>query len=230
VDTGQAINMAENDLRSLVREVLGAEWLKRSKCDEARLKARRDEERNRRPGAMVDDDLLAYTEFYELREIIVGNWEKFGAVWRSKRYFEAVFDRLADFRNPDAHSRSLLPFEEHLVFGLSGEIRNTITMFRSAVAMTGEHYPIIELIEDSLGNRFAPSLAQQTGSGFVVPATFAVGEVVTFRMKAWDPEGRDLRWTVTFVGRQPSSPWSSLARKLSSVGRFLRMRSVRMFR
>lgn len=68
--------------------------------------------------------------------------------------------------------------------------------------MTGEHYPIVELIADSLGNRFVPSEAQQTG-GFTVPATFAVGDAVSFKMKAWDPQGRDLNWTVTFYGKQP---------------------------
>lgn len=195
--------MAENDLRALIREVLGDEWLARSNCDAARLEAKREEERKRRHGAVVDDDLLAYTEFHEIKDIILRNWDKFAAVWRSKRYFEAIFDRLEDFRNPDAHSRQLVPFEEHLVFGLTGELRNTITLHRSTAAVTGEHYPIIELIEDSLGNRFVPSEAQQAGGGFNVPATFAIGNTVTFRMKAWDPQGRDLAWTVSFNGKQP---------------------------
>ena len=36
----------------------------------------------------------------------------------------------------------------------------------STAAVTGEHYPIVELIEDSLGNRFVPTEEQQTGSSF----------------------------------------------------------------
>lgn len=203
VDAGDAINMAENDLRALIREVLADEWLSRSGCDSARLEAKREEERKRRPGAVVDEDLLVYTEFYELQAIILENWTDFSPVWRSKRYFEAIFGRIEDFRNPDAHSRPLLPFEEHLVLGLSGELRNTITLHRSSAAVTGEHYPIVELIEDSLGNRFVPSAAQQTGGGYAVPAIFHVGDVVTFRMRAWDPHGRDLTWNVTFSGKEP---------------------------
>ncbi len=205
MDAGHAINMAENDLRALVREVLGDEWLTRSDCDIGRLESKREEERKRRSGGVVDEDLLVYTEFYELKEIILRNWGDFSAVWRSKRYFEAVFSRLEDFRNPDAHSRPLLPFEEQLVLGLSGELRNTITLHRSSTAVGGEHYPIVEMIEDSLGNRFVPSEAQQTGSGFTIPARFQVGDVVTFRMRAWDPHARAVRWTVTFHGR-PGQP------------------------
>lgn len=203
VDTGGAINTAESDLRALIREVLGDEWLARSNCDKARLEAKREEERKRRPGAVIQEELLFYTEFHEIKSIILRNWDEFATVWRSKRYFESVFDRLEDFRNPDAHSRQLLPFEEHLVLGLSGEIRNTITLHRSTAAVTGEHYPIVELIEDSLGNRFVPTEEQQTGSGFKVPVKFSVGETVKFKLKAWDPQGRDLRWTVTFHGKDP---------------------------
>jgi hypothetical protein len=203
MEVGDAINMAETDLRALIREVLGDGWLRRSKCDVARLEAKRDEERKRRPGVVVDEDLLVYTEFHELRDIVTRNWDDSAPVWRSKKYFEAVFDRLQDFRNPDAHSRHLVPFEEHLVLGLSGEIRNTITLYRSTAAVSGEYYPIVELIEDSLGNRFVPTAKQQTGSGFKIPATLAVGEMVTFKLKGWDPQGRSLRWLVTFHGKDP---------------------------
>jgi hypothetical protein len=203
VDVGEAITTAESDLRALIREVLGDGWLTKSDIEAARLEVKRAEDRKRRPGSVVDDDLLSYTEFYELKDIVVRNWDEFTDVWRSRRYFEAIFERLADFRNPNAHSRQLLPFEEHLVLGLSGEIRNTITLHRSTTAVTGEHYPILELIEDSLGNRFVPTEEQQSGSGFRIPVTFSVGETVTFKLKAWDPQGRDIRWTVTFFGRIP---------------------------
>jgi hypothetical protein len=100
VDVGDAINMAENDLRALVREVLGDEWVSKSPCDPVRLEAKRDEERKRRPGVVVDEDLLVYTEFYELKEIVLDNWDAFSSVWRSKRYFEAMFSRLEDFSEP----------------------------------------------------------------------------------------------------------------------------------
>ena len=203
MDAGAAINMAETDLRALIREVLGDDWLAKSGCDRARLEGRRSEEHKRRPGAVVEQDLIAYAEFYELKQAIVRNWDAFSTVWRTKRYFEAIFDRLEDFRNPDAHSRQLLPFEQHLVLGLSGEMRNTITLYRSSTAVTGEHYPIIELVADSVGNRFTPIEAQQTGSGFTVPSRFAVGDVVRFELKAWDPQGREVSWSVTLYARTP---------------------------
>ena len=208
VEAGDAINLAETDLRAVIREVLGGGWLALSSCDLLRLEDKREEERKRRPGAFIDEDLLAYTEFFELRDnIILKNWERFAGIWRSKRYFEAVFGRLEDFRNPDAHSRTLLPFEEHLVIGLAGEIRNTITRYRSTVSPRGEYYPIIELVEDSLGTRIVPSPPQQTGSNFKLGARLAVGDRVSFKLKAWDPQGRDIVWNINLLGKRPQEPF-----------------------
>jgi hypothetical protein len=45
------------------------------------------------------------------------------------------------------------------------------------VAVTGEHYPLIELIQ--------------------------VGDVVTFKMKAWDPQAREITWGDAFHGETP---------------------------
>lgn len=203
MNTRGAINLAETGLRALIREVLGPGWVAKSKCDLIALERKRGEEAKRRSGAVVDEDLLVYTEFYELRQIIIDNWAEFAGVWRSRKYFDAIFSRLEDFRNPDAHSRELLPFEEHLALGLSGEIRNTITIYRSSKAVSGEFYPIIESIEDSLGNRFVPTKEQQTGGGHRMPSTLAVGDSITFRLSAWDPQGREIHWNVAFHAKEP---------------------------
>ena len=78
MDGWEAISLVETDLRALIKEVLGDGWLAMSRCDPARLEAKRTEESKKRPGGSIESDLLVYTEFYELGEIIVGNWSHFG--------------------------------------------------------------------------------------------------------------------------------------------------------
>lgn len=201
MEPGEAIGLVETDLRNLVLEVLGPEWLAKSKCDPAVLKERVEAEVKRRPGGVVDRNLIGYTEFYELGEIIECNWTDFAPVWRSKQYFKAVFSRLSDFRNPDAHNRSLLPFEVALVEGWAGEIRNTVTLYRSGKSVDMEYYPLAESVTDSFGTvaGIKPSGVHNTGE--VVPIRLGVGDTVQFACRGWDPQGRDITWTLIRIGR-----------------------------
>lgn len=184
----EAINLVEVVLRDLVREVIGDAWQGESYIDLAVLERKRDEERSKRRGVAVSDDLLAFTEFLQLQRIIEKNWTKFEPALKKKKYFDVYMDRLAGFRNPAMHSRTLLPFEAALVEGIVGEFRNLVAIYRSTQGPDMKYYPEIDQIVDSFGNRIRP--AMDTG------VVLRPGDEISFKCVGTDPQGRDLSWVM----------------------------------
>lgn len=62
----EAINLVEVVLRDLIREVIGDSWQSDPSIDVQKLEGKREEERAKRRGVLVSDDLLAFTEFTQL--------------------------------------------------------------------------------------------------------------------------------------------------------------------
>ncbi|WP_146081198.1 hypothetical protein [Pseudoclavibacter sp. AY1H1] len=178
----------------------GASWLQEAVSAEtiAKWEARRlEEERKRttRGVAAVASDPLAYAEFYELVGLVKKNWNDVAPALGKKAVTGALLDRFDDLRNTVAHSRDLLPFEEALLAGISGEIRNRVTLYMSTQAPSGEHFARIEEVVDSFGNRIDGVATLQTSNPYVqCDQVLEVGDVVTFRCRGTDPHGRGLRW------------------------------------
>ena len=117
-DPHEAIREAENALRNLIAEILestlGARWLEESGIVTERLellRKRKEEEEKRRPLQRPDERLLYYADLSDLRKVIEKHWDQFQPILRDKREFEVFFDKLEDFRNPDAHQRGLWPYD-----------------------------------------------------------------------------------------------------------------------
>jgi hypothetical protein len=190
----EAINLVEVVLRDLVREVLGDSWTQSRRIEIDRLEVKRREDIAKRRGTAVNEDLLAYTEFIQLQQIILDSWDKFGPALGKKKYIEAYFDRLNAFRNPAMHSRPLREFERDLVNGIVGELRNLVVIYRSAKGPDMEYYPKIEQVTDSFGNN------PPTGLGSDRRLRLKVGDVVKFQCRGWDPQDRNLNWELR-IGR-----------------------------
>lgn len=184
----EAINLVEVVLRDLVREVIGDVWQSESYIDIAKLESKRDEERAKKRGVAVSDDLLAFTEFLQLQKIIERNWTKFEPALKKKKYFDVYMDRLAGFRNPTMHSRTLLPFEAALVEGIAGEFRNLVPIYRSTRGPDMKYYPEIDQIVDSFGN--------QITHGMKTGLVLRPGDQISFKCVGTDPHGRELSWVL----------------------------------
>lgn len=161
------------------------------RVDVADLEAKRTEDRAKRRGTAVNEDLLAYTEFIQLQAIILDNWSKFEPALGKKKYIDAYFSRLSGFRNPAMHSRPLREFERDLVSGIVGELRNLIVLYRTTRGPDMKHYPRIEQVTDSLGN------SPNSPVDHSPQLRLEVGDLITFECRGWDPEGRDLTWELT---------------------------------
>lgn len=187
----EAIRLIEQDLRRLVKVVYGEEWVSSGNFDCTALARKRDDERGRRRAVVPSADLIDYTEFGELSRFILGTgWDRFAAALGTKRHMETYFSKIEGFRNPTMHSRTLMPFEEHLVLGISGELRNRIAIYMNDVDEPSKFYPVVEFIQDQLGNSHdgLSNLIVQT------EARFEVGDRISFRCRATDPMDRDLYW------------------------------------
>lgn len=205
MEPSAAVAVVEQDLRSLIEIVLGElpgdEWLTKSGLTQERLvkiAETRKAATKKRGGGAIDTSLVRYTNLFDLGEIVAKNWERFKPVFENKKKFEVYFERLEAFRNALAHSRELLPFEHDLLAGISGEIRNSITIYRSTMGPSEEYYPRIESVRDSFGNEWVPG-----GLGVYTNLVLEVGQKVEFLCRGWDPQGRAITWVAeqATVGR-----------------------------
>jgi hypothetical protein len=202
MDPAEALQALENSLRLIVREVLGADLpAQLSNVDKLARNQARDLQR--RDGALVSDDLLAYTEFPELRTIISNNWPRFEPVFSDQQRIEVYLEAVERVRNAIAHSRQLLEFEKDLVSGISGQLRNQITIYRTRTEPATAHYPVIESVQDSFGQRgrdpdgVAPTVLRR---GWITQR-LEVGDTVSFDCHGSDERGRELEWFLQAVGR-----------------------------
>jgi hypothetical protein len=191
MEPAEAINVVEDVLRQAVRLVLGDRW--KEEVDVSKLQERRTEEAKSRNGAVVESDLLAYTHLYEIEKLVTKHWDSFKPIFDDKKRFIVYMDRLKDFRNAPMHSRALLPFERDLLAGIAGELRNSLTLWRSAQAPDMTFYPTIETLTDSFGNDLASAVPNPT----LTPNTrLEVGQEVEFRCVGRDPQDRELIWSL----------------------------------
>jgi HEPN superfamily Swt1-like protein len=206
----ESINAVEVALRDLIEQVLGekfgVDWINECGTPEKiqQWRERRIQEAKQRDATVAEERLIYYSDFTDLGPIIKRHWELFKACLDDQRTFLVYMERLEDFRNAPMHSRALVPFEQALVEGMTGEIRNKVTIYRSQVEEVDRHFPRMEFARDSFGNVADPNQGL-TKTGI----TLYPGDKVVFECAGWDPLGQPLKWTLqTLPGttRLPGSP------------------------
>lgn len=203
-DPADAVRIAETDLRLLVRSVLekkhGEQWLVESGISKERLEkipSRIVEEGKRRKSVVTSRDELDYLEVADLATIIHKNWAEFKPILGDKKTIDTYLSKLIAYRTPTAHSRPLMPHEAQLLAGISGEIRNLVTIYRSTQDDAGEYYPRIESIVDAHGKNLVGSIRTAIGSLIVTELWITVGTKLAFTCAARDPQGRTLHWKLS---------------------------------
>jgi hypothetical protein len=198
MDTRQAFADMEIDLRRLVRDASrdasgsSEAWLSWPGAPKREsLEKRRLSDGKSRTGTVVSSDLLDYTDFADLVSLVTDNWHAFSPIFTDRGQTSAMLRILERLRDPEAHSRSLLAFEEHLVLGSTGLIRNEIALWRSRSYPATNFYPMIHDIHDQLGNE-APVEASNVSSPVV--HRWSIGDSVTLTCRAWSPITQSLRW------------------------------------
>lgn len=243
-DVPEAIRRVENVLRDLIEDTLrreyGDDWLAHLGVSEEQLtswRGRQEEDRKRRGSEVADERLLYYADLHHLAPILKKNWQLISPCLGDWKEIEVYLRRLDDLRHPQVHGRALLPFEEQLVLGISGDIRQRVTVYRSRQSPESEFFARIESVKDSLGNVIVSS-----GSTVHLASTgsvLRVGDEVVFSCSGWDPTGQPLEWElqIRHMGARPTgtrqewSPRDNLVWRVSeadigqSVGAYIAMRS-----
>ena len=155
---------------------------------------------------MVDERLIYYADFYDLKTILKKHWANvFAAALGDWKTLEVYLTELEKLRDPDAHRRELLPHQKELVSGISGEIRTRIVRYRSKHETSDDTFPRIECARDSLGNMWVPGVPGM-GNNVFTKMTLRVGDRIDFIVTARDPEDAPLEYSMQFE-KMPRTSW-----------------------
>lgn len=190
LDITQALKDTENALRDFVATVLqkklGADWI--VKCGvtpERRQKwmERKEDEAKRQTSGTVDERLLYYADFYDLKTILKKHWQEFSDALGEWHRLEVWLSELEKLRDPDAHRRELLPHQKHMALGIEGDIRTRLVRYRSKLETLEDYFPRIECVRDNYGTVYTAGSDGMVSAG----ATLRPGDRLEFVVTARDP-------------------------------------------
>ncbi len=118
----------ENTFRRLILLIIGEDVISYKISQDRILKwtEKRDTESRKTKGVLFEDRLIYYSDFYDLKSIITKNWELFLPILHDKKRFEIFFNVLEHLRNNIAHGRTLTLSQEHLLTGITLDLKNLI--------------------------------------------------------------------------------------------------------
>ena len=156
---------------------------------------RKSEEEKRQKFGVVEERIIYYADFYDLKTILKKHWEgDFSQALGDWRTMELWLDELGRLRDPDAHRRELLPHQKHLALGISGEIRTRLVRYRSKQEAIEDYFPRIESARDSFGNIW--TLEGSFGEPVFTNTILRPDDTVEFVITASDPLGEEIEYGI----------------------------------
>jgi len=207
LDVTQALKDSENALREFIAAVLsrklGDDWIERCGATPERVaqwKARKDTEARRQRAGVVEERLLYYADFFDLKNILKKQWDgEFSEAFGRWQEMDVWLSTLESFRDPDAHRRELLPHQKYLALGIAGQIRTLLIRYRSKQETGESYYPRIESARDNLGNIVFPN-GRGPMAALEVEGALRVGDTVEWVVTASDPLGEPIRYRADYGG------------------------------
>lgn len=201
LDPSVNLKSIENSLRDFIscilEEKLGKDWISQCGIAKERLekwKNRMQEEKLRQKTEAIDKRLLYYSDFYDIQNIIVKNWDSvFVGIFSDKKTIEVFLSILEKYRDPDAHRRELFIYQKYLIAGISEEIKIKITKYHSKRETGLDCFPRINSIIDNFGNSYEPNGRY----GLKMCPTDMIlrpGDRLEFIVSATDPEGLEIEY------------------------------------
>jgi hypothetical protein len=213
IDITQALKDTENSLRDLITNILskafGDDWKEQCGLPPERIqkwKQRKEDEGRRQKGGVVEERLIYYADFYDLKTILSKNWSRFLPALGEWNVMRVYLGELEKLRDPDAHRRELLPHQKHLAAGIAGEIRTRLIRYRSKEETSEDYFPRIESARDSLGNIWTATSPDPDLCN--TKTTLRPGDVVDFLVTASDPLGEELYFALE-KGSLGSPTWQT---------------------
>jgi len=212
VDITQSLRDTENALRDFISTTLarslGADWPIKSGVSPERVGKwtdRKAAELKRQKGGVVEERLIYYADFYDIRTILEKNWDRFSDALGDLKTMRVYLDELEKLRDPDAHRRELLPHQKHLAAGIAGEIRTRLIRYRSKQETAEDYFPRIESARDSLGNIWTP---EGSSIGIASGQILRPGDIIDYVITASDPMGQSLKYRLRY-GYLETKKWQT---------------------
>jgi hypothetical protein len=209
MDVSQELHDTENALRdfisAIIAGVLGNDWIDKLGVTPERIqgwRTRKESEEKRQEAGVVEERLLYYADFYDLKTILKKHWSHFSGALGDWKTMEVYLTELERLRDPEAHRRELLPHQKHLILGIGGEIRTRLVRYRSKQETPEDYFPRIESVRDSLGNIWTPGTP---GRAIDSKALLRPGDKLDFVVTATDPQGTAMQYAFApvEVGHHP---------------------------
>lgn len=186
------INKYENTLRTIISEVIGSTDSSPFNVSKERIDKwyeKREIETKKYKGVNLETRLIYYSDFYDLKNIISKNWDKFKIIFDDKKKFEVYFDQMETFRNTLSHGRTLLFYQEKLIEGILGELRTLLINYHNKNMNPTDYFVRILNVSDNLGNTWN---RQSFNIGMINTSVIRVGDFIEINVEAFDPKGREI--------------------------------------
>lgn len=203
MDVTQALKDSENSLRDfislLLSEKFGENWIDNCGVTSETIekwKIRKITEEKRQISGVVEERLIYYANFYDLKTILKKHWDNvFYAAFGNWKTMEVWLTELEKLRDPDAHRRELLPHQKHLALGIAGEIRTRLVRYRSKRETSDDFFPRIESARDNYGNIWTTEKISISNS-ILTDTILRPNDYLEFVVTASDPLGEPVRYSV----------------------------------
>lgn len=200
MDVSQSLKDTENSLRDFIaftlKDSLGDDWITKCGVSSDRIeqwKQRKEIEKKRQDTGTVEERLIYYADFYDLKTILKKNWsDEFSKVFGEWKTMDVYLHTLEKYRDVEAHRRELLPHQKDLVLGISGEIRNNLIRYRSKKETGDDYFPRIESVRDNFGNTWVQGDKISAHTKIILRP----GDILDFVVTASDPQGSELKYSI----------------------------------
>ncbi len=182
----------ENTLRQLIIKLIGENDDSAYNVTTERVdtwKEKREIEKKKHKGILIENRLIFYSDFYDLKPIINKNWELFKPILIDKKRFEVFFDEVEKIRNTIAHGRQVLLSQELLLKGILFDLKTLITIYHNKNQMKDDYFIQIHRVSDSLGN-----IWENDKSNTNKEPILRVGDEYEIIIEAFDPKNRKIKY------------------------------------
>jgi hypothetical protein len=195
----------ENLLRIIISGFLGAGDNVNYKISPERIekwKEKKEIEKKKHNGLLVEARLIYYSDFYDLGNIISKNWEVFKPIFDDKKRFDVLFQEIESFRNTLSHSRPILPYQEHFLKGIIGDLKTKIVIHHNRNMNADDYFIKVLKVSDNLGNNWDNTM---NPLGLTTTNILRVGDSIELLIDAFDPKGREITYEVQWGDTNLSS-------------------------
>lgn len=190
----------ENSLRTIISLVLGDDDNAKFGISSDRInrwKNKREIEKKKNNGILIESRLIYFSDFYDLKTIVHKNWNSFEEILLKKKIFEANFDQIESLRNSVSHGRNLFSFQEHLITGITGDLKSNLVKYYNKNMNADDYFIRILNISDSLGNQWGIDSLNNTL--LVTKGILRVSDQVELFIEASDPKNREITFELISI-------------------------------